>query len=117
MYEYKATIIKIVDGDTCDVDIDLGFDVLGAPSAHPSISASIHPNVELEIRLKRPTECLPKNTFKRLSSWEEFMRSEQERRESLEGTWVKSKSDGRPLINYSSKKSWLSRTPGKIKKT
>jgi len=26
MYEYKATIIKIVDGDTCDVDIDLGFD-------------------------------------------------------------------------------------------
>ena len=27
MYEYKATIIKVVDGDTVDVDIDLGFDV------------------------------------------------------------------------------------------
>ena len=27
MYEYKATIRKIVDGDTCDVDIDLGFDI------------------------------------------------------------------------------------------
>ena len=27
MYEYKATIIKIVDGDTVDVDIDLGFDI------------------------------------------------------------------------------------------
>ena len=26
MYEYKATIVKVVDGDTCDVDIDLGFD-------------------------------------------------------------------------------------------
>ena len=26
MYEYKATIRKIVDGDTADVDIDLGFD-------------------------------------------------------------------------------------------
>jgi len=26
VYEYKATIIKIVDGDTVDVDIDLGFD-------------------------------------------------------------------------------------------
>ena len=26
MYEYKATIVKIVDGDTVDVDIDLGFD-------------------------------------------------------------------------------------------
>lgn len=27
MYEYKAKIIKIVDGDTVDVDIDLGFGV------------------------------------------------------------------------------------------
>ena len=27
MYEYKARIIKIVDGDTVDVDIDLGFGV------------------------------------------------------------------------------------------
>lgn len=27
MYEYKARIIKIVDGDTVDVDIDLGFGI------------------------------------------------------------------------------------------
>ena len=27
MYEYKVNIIKIVDGDTVDVDIDLGFGV------------------------------------------------------------------------------------------
>ena len=27
MYEYRATIVKIVDGDTVDVDIDLGFGV------------------------------------------------------------------------------------------
>ena len=26
MYEYKATIVKVVDGDTVDVDIELGFD-------------------------------------------------------------------------------------------
>tara|TARA_R100001460_G_scaffold107966_1_gene157804 strand:+ start:5797 stop:6201 length:405 start_codon:yes stop_codon:yes gene_type:complete len=26
MYEYNATIIRVVDGDTVDVDIDLGFD-------------------------------------------------------------------------------------------
>ena len=26
MYEYKATVVKVVDGDTVDVDIDLGFD-------------------------------------------------------------------------------------------
>ena len=25
MYEYKAKLVKIVDGDTVDVDIDLGF--------------------------------------------------------------------------------------------
>ena len=25
MYEYKCKIVKIVDGDTIDVDIDLGF--------------------------------------------------------------------------------------------
>ena len=28
MYEYKATIGRWVDGDTVDVDIDLGFDVV-----------------------------------------------------------------------------------------
>ncbi len=27
MYEYKATMVKIVDGDTVDVSIDLGFDI------------------------------------------------------------------------------------------
>ena len=28
MYEYRATLLKIVDGDTVDVDIDLGFGVI-----------------------------------------------------------------------------------------
>ena len=28
MYEYKCTVNKIVDGDTVDVDIDLGFGVV-----------------------------------------------------------------------------------------
>ena len=27
MYEYKCKIVKVVDGDTTDVDIDLGFGV------------------------------------------------------------------------------------------
>ena len=27
MYEYKAVVIRVVDGDTVDVDIDLGFNV------------------------------------------------------------------------------------------
>lgn len=28
MYEYKAKILRVVDGDTVDVDIDLGFDIV-----------------------------------------------------------------------------------------
>ena len=27
MYEYKAVVVKVIDGDTVDVDIDLGFNV------------------------------------------------------------------------------------------
>jgi micrococcal nuclease len=27
MYEYKAKVVRILDGDTMDVSIDLGFDV------------------------------------------------------------------------------------------
>ena len=27
MYEYKCTVVRVVDGDTVDVDIDLGFGV------------------------------------------------------------------------------------------
>lgn len=27
MYEYKAKIVKVVDGDTVDIDVDLGFGI------------------------------------------------------------------------------------------
>lgn len=27
MYEYNATILNVIDGDTFDLDVDLGFDV------------------------------------------------------------------------------------------
>ena len=27
MYEYKATLVRVVDGDTAYVDVDLGFDI------------------------------------------------------------------------------------------
>ena len=27
MYHYKAKLVRVIDGDTIDVDIDLGFDV------------------------------------------------------------------------------------------
>jgi micrococcal nuclease len=28
MYEYRAHVLKVIDGDTVDVDIDLGFEVM-----------------------------------------------------------------------------------------
>ena len=28
MYEYRCKVIKVIDGDTVDVDIDLGFDIV-----------------------------------------------------------------------------------------
>ena len=28
MYEYRAKINRVVDGDTVDVDIELGFDIV-----------------------------------------------------------------------------------------
>jgi len=28
MYEYKATLVKVVDGDTVDVVMDLGFKIM-----------------------------------------------------------------------------------------
>ena len=28
MYEYKAKVVKVIDGDTVDVDIDLGFGII-----------------------------------------------------------------------------------------
>ena len=27
VYNYKCTLVKVVDGDTIDIDLDLGFDV------------------------------------------------------------------------------------------
>jgi len=30
MYEYKCTIVRVIDGDTVDVDIDLGFGIIMA---------------------------------------------------------------------------------------
>jgi len=28
MYEYRCTILRVIDGDTVDIDIDLGFDIV-----------------------------------------------------------------------------------------
>ena len=67
MYEYKATIVRVVDGDTVDVDIDLGFDVWLRSQRIRLFRQLTHLNVELEIRLRKPTDYSQKPTFKRLS--------------------------------------------------
>ena len=28
MYEYNCTLVRVIDGDTVDIDIDLGFDII-----------------------------------------------------------------------------------------
>ena len=42
MYEYKCNVVKVVDGDTVDVDIDLGFGVW--------LKATIRTTIELSLR-------------------------------------------------------------------
>ena len=55
MFEYNCTIVKVIDGDTVDVDIDLGFGAVGEdwklgceeltggnPVAHALIGSRLH---------------------------------------------------------------------------
>ena len=28
MYQYKAKVLKVLDGDTVDIDLDLGFNII-----------------------------------------------------------------------------------------
>jgi micrococcal nuclease len=109
MYEYKATVVKVVDGDTVDVDIDLGFDTW------------LH-NQRIRLYGIDTPECRTRNKQEKAhgllanSSWEEHMRSQQKRKESSDATWEKSKWGEQQSTSYSSNKNWLSRTPARIKK-
>ena len=48
MYEYKCKILRIVDGDTVDIDIDLGFGIW-MHRERVRCMVLIHQKVELEI--------------------------------------------------------------------
>ena len=117
MYEYKATIVRVVDGDTVDVDIDLGFDVW-VRSQRIRLFGVDTPECRTRNKARKPTDYSQKPTFKRLSTWEEHMRS-RTREKGKFGRYLGEikTGNGRPLRNSSSKKSWLSRTPARIKKT
>lgn len=43
MYEYAAQVVKVVDGDTINVEVDLGFDIdFGMPLRFAGINAPEH---------------------------------------------------------------------------
>jgi endonuclease YncB( thermonuclease family) len=94
MYEYKATVVKVVDGDTVDVDIDLGFDTW------------LH-NQRIRLYGIDTPECRTRNKQEK---------AHQKRKESSDATWEKSKWGEQQSTSYSSNKNWLSRTPARIKK-
>ena len=50
-FSYNATIVKIIDGDTVDALIDVGFSIMTKKRIR--FLGSIHPNPEHVIRKKR----------------------------------------------------------------
>ena len=56
MYEYKCKIRKVVDGDTVDVDIDLGFGVW-LRKQRVRLLVLIHQSHEQKIYKKRSMDC------------------------------------------------------------
>ena len=48
MYEYRCKLRKVVDGDTVDIDVDLGF-VFGYKMKELDCMVLIPPNQELAI--------------------------------------------------------------------
>ena len=51
MYEYGCEVDRVVDGDTIDVTLDLGFDILF--KSRVGYMVLILLNLELEIKMKK----------------------------------------------------------------
>ena len=58
MYEYKCNLVNVVDGDTIDVDIDLGFGVwmqnqrirmYGIDTPESRTSDDVEKNIEIKV--------------------------------------------------------------------
>ena len=63
MYEYRCEIVKVIDGDTVDVDIDLGFGVL-LRKERIGLEELTHQNQEQEMLKKRNMDYLLKIFYK-----------------------------------------------------
>ena len=69
MYEYKCEIVKIVDGDTIDVNIDLGFGTWIHNERIDSMELT-HQNQEQETWKKRKEMvCTQKSVWKDSCQW------------------------------------------------
>lgn len=74
MYEYSATLLKVVDGDTIDVLIDLGFDVkikqrlrlarINAPEMKTESGPGAKKAAEMELAYQVPNPILKIQTSK-----------------------------------------------------
>ena len=55
MYEYRCKVVRVIDGDTVDVDIDLGFLVYGLIIGKKELDCMVltHQDLELEIWKKK----------------------------------------------------------------
>lgn len=70
MYEYKATVLRVVDGDTVDIEIDLGFTVSvrqrvrlqGLNAAEHNTSAGVEAKKYLEALLPVGKDVLVKSS-------------------------------------------------------
>ena len=64
MYEYKCRIVKIVDGDTVDVDIDLGFGIW-VRDERVRVHGIDTPESRKEIKLRRSLDLLVRSLSNR----------------------------------------------------
>ena len=116
MYEYNATIRYIVDGDTVDVDIDLGFDVW-LRDQRIRLYGIDTPECRTRNKKEKAHGLLAKDYVEKALKLERSILLEQKRKASLGVTWEKSKWDERPSMRYSLKNSSPYPIKGKTKKT
>jgi len=71
MYEYKAKVLRVVDGDTIDVEIDLGFDVI--TKRRIRIVAENHPYFDTPETWRPRNEAEKEHGLKATARAEELM--------------------------------------------
>lgn len=76
MYQYKAKILKVLDGDTVDIDLDLGFNIVLANQrvrmagidTPESRTADSEEKVRGQLSKKKLTEKLPVGSWVRIET-------------------------------------------------